>query len=232
MGRRSLTLLAVALLLGSAAAFTWTEKLKLERSPIGAPRFDRRFSPVCGCHRATARVSFLLRRSDRLDVVVVDEDEEVVTTLAEGLDRRPGRIELEWNGRDGEGRVVADGAYRVQVRLDRARRTILMPAEVHVDTKSPVVRLLGVSAMSFSLSGDGIEFRYTVNEPGRPILLVRNKAALRGRARKAGRASLTWKGERRSRTIKPGLYRVALAVVDRAGNRSAPTEAVTVVVVA
>jgi hypothetical protein len=231
LGRRSLTLLAVALLLGSAAAFTWTEKLKLAPSPITAPHFDRWLSPECGCRRETARLSFIVRRVERLDVAVVDEDDRVVTILAEGLEPRPGRVEFEWNGRDASDRIAPDGAYRLRVRLERAGRTILIPTEVHVDTRPPVLRLLGVSATSFLLGGDGIAFRYTASEPARPILLLGDRTALRGRLRAAGRTKLLWQGELGSRTIAPGIYQVALAAVDRAGNRSDPTEPVTIVVV-
>jgi hypothetical protein len=231
LGRRSLTLLVIALLLGSAAAFTWTEKLKLAPSTITAPQFNRWLSPECGCRRETARLSFLLRRAERLDVAVVDEDDRVVATLAQGLERRPGRVVLEWNGRDASDRIAPDGAYRLRVRLERAGRTILIPTGVHVDTRPPTARLLGVSATSFSLGRGGVVFRYTANEPARPILLLGDRVALRGRLRAAGSAKLLWQGELRSRTIAPGLYRVALAVVDRAGNRSDPTEPVTIVVV-
>lgn len=211
--------------------FTWTEKLKLAPSVITAPHFDRWLSPECGCRRETARLSFLVRRVERLDVAVVNEDDRVVTTLAAGLERRPGRVEFEWNGRDASDRIAPDGAYRLRIRLERAGRTILVPTEVHLDTRPPVVRLLGVSATSFSLGGDGITFRYATNEPAKPILLLGDRVALRGRLRAAGRAKLQWQGELRARTIAAGIYQVALAAVDRAGNRSDPSEPVTIVVV-
>ncbi len=43
------TLLVVALLGGTAAAFAVTQGLKIEPSPILAPRIDKVFSPVCDC---------------------------------------------------------------------------------------------------------------------------------------------------------------------------------------
>jgi hypothetical protein len=231
LGQRSLTLLVIVLLLGSAVAFAWTERLKLTPSTITAPHFDRWLSPECGCRRETAHLSFLLRRLERLDVAVVDDHDRIVATLAEGLERRRGRVDFEWDGREASDRIAPDGAYRLRVRLERAGRTILIPTEVHLDTHPPSVRLLGVSATSFALGGDGIAFRYTANEPARPILLLGDRIVFRGRLRAAGRTKLLWQGELRSRTIAPGIYQVVLAVVDRAGNRSAPTDQVTIVVV-
>ena len=43
------TLLVVSLLGGTAAAFAVTQGLKIEPSPILAPRIDKVFSPVCDC---------------------------------------------------------------------------------------------------------------------------------------------------------------------------------------
>jgi hypothetical protein len=131
-----MTVLAAALMLGSAAAFTWTERLKLERPPIGVPRFDNTLTPGCGCPRERARVSFLLRRRERLDVFVIDEDDHVVRTLAADLEKRPGRVELKWDGKDGRGRTVPEGDYRVRLRLERAGRTIMFPSEIRVTTGS------------------------------------------------------------------------------------------------
>ena len=230
MRRRALIVLTVALLLGSAAAFTWTEKLKLERAPIGEPRFDHRFSPGCGCPRGMARLSFLLHKADRLHVVVVDEADQVVRTLAKDLERPSGRVEFQWDGKDAAGATVPDGDYRLRVALEGAERTIVTRARVRVDTKPPDVRLLSVSALTLVPGGEGIRFRYAASESGRPILLVDGRIASRKRARRSGPATLTWTGTIRSNTVAPGRHQVAVVVADRAGNRSRPTEAVTILV--
>lgn len=218
------------LLLGSVAAFTWTEKLKLERPPVSAAGFAREFSPVCGCRRETARLTLVLRSAERIDVSVVNSDGQVVSILAESLERPSGRVRLEWDGRDESGRLVPDGPYRVRVHLERDGRTVLMRQRVRVDTKAPRVRLRGVSGTTVSRGGAGVELRYVASEAGRPILLVNGKNALRGPVEEAGPATLTWDGSIRSRTAAPGVYDVALVLVDQAGNRSAPSTAVALVV--
>jgi hypothetical protein len=228
--RRSVLLLAVALLLGSAAAFTWTERLKLERPPATDALFDRNFSPVCGCRRATAGLTFLLLRADRIDVAVVDDDGEVVRTLARGLARPRGRVELTWDGRDDGGRIVPDAPYRVRVHLERADRTVLLQRSVRVDTRPPRVQLRDVSATTFALGGEGIEIRYRLSEPGKVKLLVDGRRAVSVRVRDPGAGTLRWDGTLRSRTVAPGVHELALAAVDRAGNRSEPTAPVSVAV--
>jgi hypothetical protein len=224
------TLLAVALLLGSAAAFTWTEHLKLQRLPVTEARFERWFSPLCGCRRESERLSFRLLRRDRIDVAVVDEDGEVVKALAESLERPPGHVELDWDGRDAAGGIVPDATYRVRVHLERADRTVLLRRPVRVDTRPPRVRMGSISATTLSLGGDGIRIGYTVSEPGRLVLLVDGRRAVAARVQQAGSSTLRWRGAFRSRTIAPGVHEIAFAFVDRAGNRSQRTDPVPVTV--
>jgi hypothetical protein len=220
VGRRGLTILVLALLLGSAAAFTRTEKLKLEPAPVAKPRFERRFAPACGCPKATAHLSFLLRRPERLDVSIVDSDGAHVVTLAQGRDLRAGRVRFKWNGRDGEGRVVSEGVYRLRVRLEHDRRTILIPIAVQVDTVAPLARLLGLHA------NQGIDLRYRSNEAGRAILFLDGHVLARGKRRPPGTWRMQWEG---SLPARPGRgHEVTLVVVDRAGNRSEPTKPVVV----
>src|SRR4029078_7458239 len=91
MGRTALIVLAVALLVGSAAAFTRTERLKLAASPVAKPLFERPLPPPCGCTHATSTLSLLLRRPERLDVSVVDSDGGHVATLADAQEAKGGR---------------------------------------------------------------------------------------------------------------------------------------------
>ena len=113
--RRWPLLLAVALLLGSVAAFSYTEKLKLTRSPVGVARFDGWVSPGCDCRHEVARLSFLLRKPERVHVSIVDADGDEVRRLASNIRRPAGRIALEWDGRDREGRPVREGLFIARV---------------------------------------------------------------------------------------------------------------------
>ena len=125
MGRTALIVLAVALLVGSAAAFTRTERLKLAASPVSNPQFERHLSPTCDCPHAVVQLSLLLRRPETLDASVVDSDGAHVKTLLEGKAARAGKQVFTWDGRNDDGDVVTDGLYRLKLRLERDRRTIL-----------------------------------------------------------------------------------------------------------
>src|SRR5687767_8400856 len=104
-GVRSLAVIVLVLVLlgGTAAAFAVTEVLKLERSPITAPRFTKHFSPVCGCEKEEARLSLRLRKADTVDATIVDPGGNTVRTLLEDQRLRRGPVTLEWDGRDDAG---------------------------------------------------------------------------------------------------------------------------------
>jgi hypothetical protein len=217
-----MTVLAVTLLVGSVAAFTYTQKLKLERSPVRDAEFDRWISPDCSCPLDTAQLSFELRERERIDATIVDADGDFVRTLLTASEQRIGRVRMEWDGRDEAGELVKDGAYRLRVRLRDERRTIVIPVEVHVDTVPPQARLVGVSSTTLE-PGQRIRLEYETNEFGTPLLLVDGELAATPAQRKSGRREVVWAGRVGGVELPPGLYTVSLVVEDRAGNRSEPT---------
>jgi len=204
--------LAVALLVGSAAAFTRTERLKLAASPVSKPQFERYLSPACDCPHSDVQLSLLLRRPETLDVSVVDADGAHVTTLVEGEDARAGRQVFTWDGRSEDGQVVPDGLYRLKVRLEHDRRTILIPKTIHVDSTPPHARVLDVVR-----TGGGLVLRYRSNEAGHAVLVENGRPVERGRRRGPGTWRLDWGGP-----VTTSASGLALVVVDLAGNRSRP----------
>jgi hypothetical protein len=212
VGRIALIVLAVALLVGSAAAFTRSERLKLSASPLGKPEFGRHLSPTCGCSRAASSLSFLLRRPERLDVSVVDSDGGHVATLADAQESEAGTVSFEWDGRDDEGQVVPDGRYRLKVRLERDRRTILIPKTIVVDTAPPQVRI--VDAVT---TESGVLVRYSTNEGVRVRLLLDDEKIAGDSRLKSGVGRVTWEP-----AGTPPASGVTLVAVDRSGNRTEP----------
>jgi hypothetical protein len=135
VSRRALTALTLALLVGSVAAFTYAETLKLDRGPLARGRVQHVVSPGCDCPRETARIGFTLHRAERLDVEVVNGDGEVVRTLLADELRPKGRVVLTWDGRDGRsegGEAAPEGDYRIRVRVVDEDRTITLPGHVTV----------------------------------------------------------------------------------------------------
>jgi flagellar hook capping protein FlgD len=222
--RTVVTLLAVGLLAGAGVAFALTERLKLERSPVTAPRFERFFAPGCRCGNETARLSIRLRKAERIDAAIIDRDDDVVRTLATDLRRSPGRVALEWDGRTETGEVAPDGRYRLRLRFDETRRTIVIPVPIEVDTVVPEIELLdsgrGVLSPDGDRRNDSIRVTFRASEKLEPILLIDREEAVRGDRIAPGPSELFWDGTVNGRVLPAGLHILELRAVDRAGNLS------------
>ena len=231
MAKLPQTLVVLALLGATAAAFAVTERLKLERSPITGTRVDRLFSPVCECLRDAATISFVLRQRGEITVDVLDSEGDVVRTLVRDRDEPRGRVTYSWDGRDEAGRIVEEGRYRPRVRIREHGRTIVLPNPIRVDTTPPRIRFTDVFPRVFSPDGDGNSDRvtatYEVDEIARAMLLVDGRRRVLGRFRPRG-GRLTWFGQVNGRPVRPGVYELRLRAFDRAGNRSRRTRAMPV----
>ena len=223
MRRVAVTVLVLALLGGTAAAFTVTEALKLERSPLTAPRFADVLAPTCACRRQVARLSFLLRQPDRLDVAIVSGDDPV-RTLAHDLDRSRGRVRVRWDGKDDAGAVVPDGVYRLRVSLQKIDRTILFPNRIRVDTEAPELEVVGVEPAAFSPDGDGRRDTVTIglrtNEAGEVLLFANGQLAAEARMEAEGESDLVWDGRVEGRPLRQDVHTLFARARDAAGNLS------------
>jgi hypothetical protein len=212
MGRTALIVLAVALLVGSAAAFTRSERLKLAASPVGKPKFDRHLSPSCACRHDSSTLSFLLRRPERLDASVVDSDGAHVAMLADGEDFEAGTVSFDWDGRDDGGQIAPDGLYRLKLRLEHDRRTILLPKTVLVDTAPPQIRVLEAVT-----TDEGVLVRYRTDEGVRVRVFSDGKRIAAGARSSAGVGRVTWMS-----AGVPPAGGLTLVAADRSGNRTEP----------
>jgi hypothetical protein len=221
--RVAVTVLVLALLGGTAAAFTVTEALKLERSPLTAPRFAEVLSPTCACRRQVARLSFLLRQPDRLDVVIVSGDDPI-RTLEQDLDRPRGRVRVRWDGKDDAGAVVPDGVYRLRVSLQKVDRTILFPNRIRVDTEAPALEVVGVEPAAFSPDGDGrrdtVAISLRTNEAGQVLLFANGQLAAKARMEAEGETELVWDGNVEGRPLRQDIHTLFARARDPAGNLS------------
>ena len=221
----------LVLLGATAAAFAVTERLKLERSPVTGTHVDRVFSPVCECARDVAVISFRLRRRETVTVDILDKDGRSVRTLVRKRRERATRVSYTWDGLDEFGRVVPEGVYRPRVQLERNLRTIILPNPIRVDTTAPVITLVRVLPRVFSPDGDGRRDRvtasYRIDERARAVMLVDGRQRVQSKFRQL-QGKLVWFGRVNGRTVRPGTYEIRLRAVDRAGNRSMRTRAVSV----
>ena len=225
MARLASTVLVVALLAATLAAFALTQGLKQQKSPVFGTSVDEVLSPVCNCRSEKAAISFRLRKPDRLDVEIVDGGEVVRTlTTNEPFERD---VSLEWDGRDDAGNVLPEGDYRPRVHLQRDRSTITFPNDMRIDVTPPVIESMTVSPRVISPDGDGradrAVVRYRLDDDARGVLFVDGRRhTLTLFARPGG--AIVWNGKRDGAPVSPGLYRLALSARDSAGNVATPRE--------
>ena len=224
MPRLLSTLLVLGLIGGTAAAFAITERLKVVPSPIIAPKVTEAFSPACRCDTATASVAFRLRKADHVTAEIVDGAGDVVARLVDDEPRPAGPFAFVWSPATGS---VPDGVYRARVHLARARRTILIPNAIRLDTKPPELTVESIRPRVFSPDGDRradkVRARYTVSERSSVLLFADGRKVLESPPRTSGK--LEWYGKR----ARPGVYIVTLRAIDEAGNGSAPSPPAVVV---
>ncbi|HUK95811.1 MAG TPA: FlgD immunoglobulin-like domain containing protein [Gaiellaceae bacterium] len=217
----------VGLLGGTAAAFAITEQLKLERSPVYRTHVGKLLGPNCNCQLQKIPIDFVLRKPDRLTVVIVDSGDHEVRTLLRGIRRPKGLQELTWNGRDNAGQVVRAGTYKPRIHLAREHRTILMPNPIKVDPTAPRITSALLAPAAFSPDGDGrrdlVYVHYRATEPVRAILYVNGR--LRVMLRRYSESGVArWRGS----GLPAGRYQLTLRTVDLAGNLSPPVSLGTV----
>ena len=224
-------MLALALIAATAAAFAWTESLKLERLPVVGPRFPESFSPVCVCPTETAKLRLRFRVNDTVDADILDADGEAVRSLGERR-VRPGLVTFEWDGRNDEGRIVPDGPYRLKVEFEDKRRTIVIPNRIFVDTVPPEVvdmrsAIPSRSPLTVTAVPTSSGSRIGQTGPAGPLLYVGDQLAVEKPPRRA-RSAVIWDGTVDGELLPPGSYRLTLRVRDPAGNLSPESERDTV----
>jgi hypothetical protein len=225
------TLLVLALLGCTAAAFAVTEGLKLERSPIANTTVDKVVAPD-SLENAEAGIGFILRRPERLTVEIVNGSGDVIRVLARDRAAARGAQVFTWDGRDDSNRLVPDGNYRPRVHLARERRTIVLPNPIRMDATRPFIRLVSAAPRRFSPDGDfrreTVRIQYQTSERARAVLYVDGdrRTMVRRRVR-AGK--LDW-GGRAARGLRHGPHLLRLRSIVFAGNLGPESRAVTVFV--
>ena len=223
MARLASTVLVVALLAATLAAFALTQGLKQEKSPVFGTEVADVLSPVCRCQTASATIAFRLRKPDRIDVTIVAGDEVVRTLTQDQPFER--NVSVEWDGRDDAGNVLPEGNYRPRVHLDRDRSTITFPNDMRIDVTPPEVESLEVAPRVISPDGDGRRdravVRYRLDDDARGLLFVNGRRhTLTLFARPQG--AIVWNGKLAGKALPPGLYTLAVSARDPAGNVARP----------
>lgn len=225
MARALPTALVLLLLAATAGAFALTERAKLERSPIYAPRISPIFSPD-GKAKPVANIDFRIRPRERIDVWMEDAHGRKVIQLVSRRSVAPhSAVDLVWDGVTPAGIQAPDGVYRPVVKLIDSHRTIVLPSDVRLDTHPPTISVKHPQYPIISPDGDGhadvFRIPYTLSEPAHAILLLRGEQIEFTRTRKTT-GELVWTGKKpkTKRSLPPGRYVLDVAAQDTAGNRS------------
>ena len=228
MARALPTAFVLVLLAATAAAFSLTERAKLELSPIYGTQPDQVFSPDSKVRRTRlARIHFRVRKAERIDVWIEDSGGDKVADLVVDRSVRPRQeVRLVWDAFTEAGTLVPDGTYFPVVKLTRSHRTIVLPSDIVLDTRPPRITVFPRTKYPIiSPDGDGhadtFRVRYRVSEPAHGILLLRGKQVVYTLGQKTT-GELTWNGKKpgTSRSLPPGRYVLGVAARDRAGNQS------------
>jgi hypothetical protein len=224
VARASSTAFVLLLIAATAAAFALTQHAKLERSPIYAPHVDPVFSPN-GKVKPVANIAFRVRPRERIDVWVQDAKGHRAATLLSNRDvRAKARVELVWDSITASGAAVPDGVYRPVVKLLRSHRTIVLPSDIRLDTRPPVITVHRPQYPIISPDGDGhadtFRVPYRIDERAHAVLLLRGKQIVFTRTQKQS-GTIAFTGRSKSgKPLTPGRYVLAAAAQDVAGNRS------------
>jgi hypothetical protein len=222
------TAVVLALLTATALAFVITESAKLEKSPIMGTKVTPLFSPS-GVGPKTADVIFRLRTTERIEAWIEDRKGNRVRDLQSPRTFEHGsRLDLVWDGFTDNGVLVPDGVYMPVVKLLRSHRTIVLPSEIKLDTKPPVITVHHPQYPILSPDGDGRHDSFTVpyriNERAHAILSVRGtRVEYTLRQKQVGEVHWNGKlGKPTPRAVRPGRYLLTVAARDEAGNESKP----------
>jgi len=214
------------LVLATAAALLGVQRLRTSEPVVNRVFFTPNYvSPNSDGRDESTRVSFKVRKSENLTLSIVDDRGDEVRKLVDDRRMSRGIHQLSWDGRDDDGRVVDDGAYRVRATIRSEGRSTVASREAIVDTKPPRPRLEGVepalivpgargrgrARVSYDAAG-GTGARFTVyrTSPGRVVPVARFVPGSGGTG--------VWNGRVGTRPAPVGTYLVAVTVRDRAGN--------------
>ena len=240
--------LFAVLVLATFSAFFVAQRLKSSPPKVEIRGVDPVLSPNRDGRKDRGRISFVLQRSDRVDVAIIDGDGDFVRELIPGREVAPGRlVRAVWNGREDDGRRAPDGEYRARINLRRQGQTLIVPRTIVLDTTPPKPRVLSIGPDSGKrptpellprADGKPAEIRFFA--PGtrpsveiwrtdrpRPRLVtgLQIETELSNDQLPNGVGRTTWDGTRDGgRRVSPGTYVAVVRSRDAAGNigRSVP----------
>jgi len=213
------------LVLGFLAGAVLPPSAAAADAPVLAVAAPGAFSPNGDGVEDGATMTVGVDRAVLLSVDIVAADGSVVAALVTGIPVEAGETSLRWQGTSDSGSRAPDGVYTVVARAaDEAGSVGEARAQFRLDTTPPGFAWLGVPER---VGGGPLRLRFRAADGGETVraslvLSDRSGAAWTAGAPHtvatgAGVASWALRASGGGR-LAPGAYRVALRVVDEAGN--------------
>jgi hypothetical protein len=198
----------------------------LKVTPFFSPNRDGRFD--------RARASFVLKRTDDVTVRVIDHEGDVVRELADNRRLPVGRrMNIVWDGRDADGRMLPDGIYRVRASLRRQARSVTLPRNIRKDTKPPDILVTSIGPLRDKVprpelipnaAGEPARVSFRGGRHHKEVLVYRTDVRPVRRVFGApieladDATRWTWNGTVDGRRVAAGTYLVIIRARDKAGN--------------
>jgi hypothetical protein len=239
----------VALVVATIAAFFITQHLKvatplIQGSPSPTPsainpaaRHTCLASTRLGKRRVNfwqMKISFYLQnRSDDVDVYIVDQNGNIVSTLAADRYMRGGqhpvRTYFTWDGRRDDGSLAPDGTYYVRVFLIHQARSIVIsnsagPEPVKVMTVAPRPVITGITPLLVARGGTSVTVHYRGTEDDKAFVKVYGASAgaalplVKSFSVGGDSGQAIWDTKIGHRPAPAGRYLVRLQAIDAACN--------------
>jgi flagellar hook assembly protein FlgD len=218
-----------ALVVATFAAFLVAQRLKNEPSVVQRVMGARVFSPNHDSRFDRMRVSFTLSESDEVRAAVIDDEGDVVATIAEDLKITKWRqARVSWDGRTDDGARAPDGRYRIRLTLERQGRTVTVRRGIRLDTTPPRPRVVDIGpeigpGPELLPRRDGVPAQIRFKATGRRVELEvwrTDRGPRLVRTLEPGEnGTATWDGRNDDgRRLAPGTFAVVVRSRDRAGN--------------
>ncbi|HEX8123447.1 MAG TPA: FlgD immunoglobulin-like domain containing protein [Solirubrobacteraceae bacterium] len=218
-----------ALVVATFAAFLVAQRLKNEPSVVQRVMGARVFSPNHDSRFDRMRVSFTLSETDEVRAAVIDDQGDVVATIAESLKITKWRqARVSWDGRTDDGERAPDGRYRIRLTLERQGRTVTLRRSISLDTTPPRPRVVEIGPETgpgpeLLPRRDGVPAQIRFRATGRRVELEvwrTDRGPRRVRKLEPGEGgTATWDGRNDAgRRLAPGTFAVVVRSRDRAGN--------------
>lgn len=204
--------------------------LVLNRVLASVGRSRSAFSPNGDGRYDTVSISYTLKSAASAGVAIETASGDTVRTVQAATAQAAGDYSgIVWDGKDGDGAVVADGVYTIRVWAVNSAGRYDYTRTVTVDTTAPTLSIDSVTPNPWNANAGSLSVTFTVSEAGTASLKFyrgtsgTSTASLSASPTAAGSTTVKWNGvDKNGVDATAGTYKVKIYFTDKAGNRTDP----------